>query len=89
MRGLEKNCMGRGHSTDRQTDRQTDEQTDRRTCRLSDQLGTEGRVGENILLSFFIILLPFIVYSALLYICKQIPPIPLNPPLHLRLISMI
>ena len=35
MRGLEQNCMGRGHSTNR------------RTCQLSDQLGPEGRVGEN------------------------------------------
>ena len=35
MRGLEKKHMGRGH------------QTHRRTCRLSDQLGPEGRVGEN------------------------------------------
>ena len=34
-RGLEKNRMGRG-------------QTDRRTCRLSDQLGPEGRVSENV-----------------------------------------
>ena len=36
MRGLEKNRMGRG---------QTDTHT--RTCRLLDQLGPEGRVGEN------------------------------------------
>ena len=35
MRGLEKNCMG------------GDKQTDTRTCRLPDQLGPEGRVGEN------------------------------------------
>ena len=34
--------MGRG-----QTDRHTDRHTDRRTCRLSDQLGPEGRVGEK------------------------------------------
>ena len=33
------NRMGRG---------QTHRHTDRRTCRLSDQLGPEGRVGENI-----------------------------------------
>ena len=38
MRGLEKNCMGRG---------QTHTQTHTRTCRLLDQLGPEGRVGEN------------------------------------------
>ena len=41
MRGREKNRMGRGH---------TNTQTDRRTCRLLDQLGPEGRVGENILM---------------------------------------
>ena len=35
MRGLENNHMGRGH------------QTDTRTCRLLDQLGPGGRVGEN------------------------------------------
>ena len=34
MRGLEKNHMGRGH-------------THTRTCRLLDQLGPEGRVGEK------------------------------------------
>ena len=39
MRGLENNFMGRVHSTDRHTDRQT--------IRLLDQLGPEGRVGEN------------------------------------------
>ena len=48
MRGLEKNRMGRG---------QTNRQTDRRTCRLSDQLGPEGRVGENPLKRYYNILL--------------------------------
>ena len=42
MRGLEKNRMERG-----QTDRQTDKHTHTRTSRLLDQLGPEGRVGEN------------------------------------------
>ena len=41
MRGLEKNRMGRG---------QTDRQTDTQTIRLLDQLGPEGRVGENAIL---------------------------------------
>ena len=36
MRGLEKNLRGRGHPTTR-----------RRTLRLLDQLGPEGRVGDN------------------------------------------
>ena len=40
---LFKNRTGRG-----QTDGQTDRQTDTRTCRLSDQLGPEVRVGENV-----------------------------------------
>ena len=43
MTGLEKNRMGRG-----QTDIQTDTQIHRRTCRLLDQLGPEGRVGEKV-----------------------------------------
>ena len=38
MRGLEKNCMGRGH---------TYEYINIHTSRLLDQLGPEGRVGEN------------------------------------------
>ena len=38
MRGLEKKLHGKGTS---------DKQTDRRTCRLLDQLGPEGRVGEK------------------------------------------
>ena len=37
MRGLKKNCMGRGHR----------QQADGRTSQLLDQLGPEGRVGEN------------------------------------------
>ena len=37
MRGLEKDNMKRGHHTDRQT------------LQLLDQLGPEGRVGENVL----------------------------------------
>ena len=43
MRGLEKNYMKRGHQTDRQTDRKKD----KLTSQLLDQLGPEGRVGEN------------------------------------------
>ena len=41
MRGLEKNRMGRGPT-------HTHTHTHRRTCQLCDQLGPEGRVGENI-----------------------------------------
>ena len=43
MRGQEKNRMKMG-----QTDTQTDTQTHRQTIRLLDQLGPEGRFGENL-----------------------------------------
>ena len=43
MRGLEKNRMGRGHIYI---------YTYRQTSRLTDQLGPEGRVGENVLHHF-------------------------------------
>ena len=50
--------MGRGH--------QTHTQTDTRTCRLLDQLGPEGRVGENWLnnedLELYIFLLKLMIW---------------------------
>ena len=56
MRGLEKNRMGRG---------QTDTHTDTRTCRLLDQLGPEGRVGENPIKTMKN---TFLQYSSLLHV---------------------
>jgi hypothetical protein len=45
MRGLEKNRMGRGH---------TDRQTDKQSLWLLDQLGPEGRVGENVCICYML-----------------------------------
>ena len=51
MRGLKKRYIKRGHKRNRQTNRHT--------LRLLDQLGPEGRVGENVWIICYNLLYPF------------------------------